>query len=129
MTALPAPVAVFVGGCLGGALRLALDHLIADAGGVPLDIVVINLVGSFALGMLTAHALVHGIRWWTPLLGTGALGGFTTFSALAALTWTGASSAGAALALLVATMVGAVACAGVGWRLGARDPQDARDAR
>lgn len=112
---------MFAGGCIGGALRLGLDQLIPVTGpGLPLDIAAINVVGSFALGILTAWTLVQGRRWWVPFLGTGLLGGFTTFSLLEALPWESGAHPGAALALLVGTTVASVAAAALGWVLGTR---------
>ncbi|MFN3865560.1 MAG: fluoride efflux transporter FluC [Demequina sp.] len=112
---------MFVGGCLGGAVRLAVDGLVPPTGSsLPLDIVAINIVGSFALGILAAWALVHGARWWVPLVGTGFLGGFTTLSVLDTLPWQPTAQPGAAVALLVATTIASVLAAAVGWKLGAR---------
>lgn len=121
VTSLPAPLAVFVGGCAGGALRLALDHWISPApGGLPLDIIAINILGAFALGALSAWLLATGDRWWAPVLGPGALGAFTTFSAIAALPWVTEMSVAAGAGLLAAMMAVSVAAAGAGWALGAR---------
>lgn len=77
---------VALGGGLGAALRYGLDSWImrvvrsrAAARGdtrssYPWGITVVNLSGSFVLGLL----LGAGIGW--PLLVTGVLGGYTTFS-------------------------------------------------
>jgi CrcB protein len=80
--------AVFLGGTVGTALRAALTLAVPPAAGVPFVTVAINLVGAFALG-----ALLSALAAWGPdtgrrrslrvLLGTGLLGGFTTYSALA----------------------------------------------
>ena len=89
----PANLAVvFVGGTLGTAARealgLALSASGASASGVPWAVLTANLAGAFALGVLL-EALAHrgpdrGIRRTVRLLvGTGFLGGFTTYSALA----------------------------------------------
>ncbi|WP_193746336.1 fluoride efflux transporter FluC [Demequina aestuarii] len=121
MTSARAPLAVFVGGCLGGALRLGIDEWVPSTGaGLPLDIVAINLIGAFGLGILAAWVLVQGARWWVPLVGTGALGAFTTFSALAALPWVSEAGAPLAVALLLATLVSSVAVAAAGWLVGVR---------
>ncbi len=119
LSGLPAPLAVFVGGCAGGALRLAIDALMPDSGtGIPYDIVAINIVGAGALGVFTAWGLARGSRWWTPMVGTGVLGAFTTFSALAVLPWAAESSVSYALGVLAATTVAAVAAAAAGWCAG-----------
>ncbi len=80
---------VALGGALGTALREALALTWpAPAGGFPLTIFLINVVGAFALGFLL-EALSHrgpdeGRRREVRLfVGTGVLGGFTTYSALA----------------------------------------------
>lgn len=49
--------------------------------GLPLGTVLINISGSLLLGMLVGWAMLHtGPADWSPALGTGLLGGFTTFS-------------------------------------------------
>ncbi|WP_297084415.1 CrcB family protein [uncultured Demequina sp.] len=115
---MPAAVAVFIGGCLGGAGRIAIDELI-DAGAWVWDVILINTVGSFLLGLAAARVAERGARWWTPMLTTGALGGFTTFSSIAALHWHDDASVPVALAVMVATLAASVAAAALGWRLGA----------
>lgn len=72
----------------GGALGASARWLIADAapvaaGTFPVTTLVVNVVGAFLLGALVAAVAGRG-RWWLrPLLGTGVLGGFTTFSTFA----------------------------------------------
>ncbi|HET8896157.1 MAG TPA: CrcB family protein [Protaetiibacter sp.] len=123
----PASLAiVFVGGAFGTAGREALTLLIPASGGVPWAVLVANVVGAFALGLLL-EALARrgadhgGRRTLRLLLGTGFLGGFTTYSALAtdtaALVGAGDAGIGAAYALgtvfvgAVATMAGALLAA------------------
>lgn len=75
---------VAAGGALGSLARyavgVALPH---EPGGFPWATLVVNVVGSFLLGVLTALVLSTWSR--RPLaqhfLGVGVLGGFTTFSA------------------------------------------------
>lgn len=75
--------AVFVGGMLGVAARLGLGAVLAT-GSLPWAILLANLAGAFALGVLferlREHRLQGTTRWafWGP----GLLGAFTTFSAL-----------------------------------------------
>ena len=110
---------VFVGGAFGTAAREGLGLVIPAAGGVPWAVLTANLAGAFLLGVLL-EALVrrgadHGIRRTLRLLlGTGFMGGFTTYSALAADTaalfgagdgWVGAAYA------LGTVLVGALASA------------------
>ncbi len=94
----PANLAVvFVGGTLGTAAREALGLALSASGvpasgvpasGVPWAVLTANLAGALALGVLL-EALAHrgpdrGMRRTVRLLvGTGFLGGFTTYSALA----------------------------------------------
>ncbi|MFE6857683.1 fluoride efflux transporter CrcB [Nocardia sp. NPDC057668] len=77
---------IAAGGALGALSRYGLTLVWpAPAGGFPWAIFVINVVGSFLLGVLMvviteirpAHPLVR------PFLGVGILGGFTTFSTYA----------------------------------------------
>ncbi len=79
---------IFVGGCLGTATRAALESaFVAAPGGWPVTLW-INLGGSLALGALL-EALARsgpdqGWRRTTRLgVGTGVLGGFTTYSSFA----------------------------------------------
>jgi CrcB protein len=68
----------------------------------------INVVGAFLLGALVARRPPQ--HWSRPLLGTGVLGGFTTFSALAVQT-VDASLATGALYLLGTLLAGTAAAA------------------
>jgi CrcB protein len=79
---------VALGGAVGTAARALLGAAIPDAAGVPFGILVINLAGAFVLGLLLAVLQRLGPdvgrRQVVRLLGgTGVLGGFTTYSALA----------------------------------------------
>jgi protein CrcB len=48
---------------------------------VPLGVLVVNVLGSFLLGLLTG--IPHVAAVWLTILGVGVLGGFTTFSTVA----------------------------------------------
>ncbi len=65
---------------LGGALGSVLRFLTVAAFGAPLATLAVNVVGSFLMGagfvLLAGRGSIAG-----PLLMTGVLGGFTTFSA------------------------------------------------
>ncbi len=87
---------VFLGAGIGGALRHAVNLACARTFGIgfPWGTLTVNIVGSFAMGVLAAWlAFKAGEGWSQPLrlfLTTGILGGFTTFSAFsldAALLW------------------------------------------
>jgi CrcB protein len=85
VTAAPAPrlvVAVAVGGALGALARWGLGEAFpADADEFPWATFAINVLGSFALAMLPALAVVRRSRTAAATLGPGVLGGFTTLSA------------------------------------------------
>lgn len=112
---------VIVGGTIGVALRAALVlPWAADAHplAVPSVTLVVNLLGSFALGVVVAR-LGDARPRLRAFLGTGMLGGFTTYSAFAVQTvdvFTAAPLVG--LALAAVSVVGGVACAGLGLRVG-----------
>lgn len=77
--------AVAVGGAVGTVLRAGVEvNLGAGSvpGAFPWSTLTINAVGSFLLGTLSMWG--GSLAWWVkPFLGTGVLGGFTTFSAYA----------------------------------------------
>jgi CrcB protein len=108
---------VFVGGAVGTAAREGLVLVIPNLGSIPLAIFVINIVGAFLLGLLLEGLARRGPdegrrRSLRLLLGTGVLGGFTTYSTLATGTTLLAvdGSSGLAIAYSLATIViGAVA--------------------
>ena len=75
-----------VGGALGSAARYELGLLwFQPAGRLPWTTLLINLLGALLLGMLLVAVteLWRPHRLIRPLLGTGVLGGFTTFSTFA----------------------------------------------
>ncbi|MCX8007069.1 MAG: fluoride efflux transporter CrcB [Coriobacteriia bacterium] len=78
---------VAVGGGVGAAARYALGGWLADRFGpaFPWHTFVINVTGSFLLGVLLALSVERGLvpQEWRIALGTGVLGGYTTFSTLA----------------------------------------------
>ena len=77
--------AVASGGLIGTGLRLALDTAIPHGDtDFPLSTLLINIVGSFALGAMVATLWRRpsAPNWLKVGLGTGAIGSFTTFSAL-----------------------------------------------
>ncbi len=120
-------LAVAAGGILGTTARATLTGAIGQVGGWALGTLTENVVGSFLLGMLLEALLRAGpetprARLVRLALGTGMMGGFTTFSSFAleierllagGEVGIAAGYAGASLAL------GLVACA-VGMLLGAR---------
>ena len=118
---------VGVGGTLGTAAREALSLALPAVGGLPVAILVINVVGAFALGVLL-EALVRsgpdsgGRRLLRLGAGTGFCGGFTTYSTLAAGTagLLGAGTTGLAVGYAVGSVLLGTAAAWVGIAVGAR---------
>ena len=79
---------VLLGGALGTAAREAVSLLVAEPAGFPLGILAVNLLGAFLLGLLLEALVRRGaheapLRHLRLLLGTGFMGGFTTYSTLA----------------------------------------------
>ena len=72
---------VAVSGGIGAGLRYALDRLLTPASGArfPLGILVVNVSGSFALGVLTGLGSAVAPEP-ALMIGVGLLGGYTTFS-------------------------------------------------
>jgi len=116
-------VAVGLAGGVGAVARLVLDGLLRARVRVafPLGTTVINVTGSFLLGLVTGLALVHGLPpEWRAVLGTGFLGGYTTFSTASYETVRLAQQRRYRAALLngVGMLVLALAAAGLGLWLG-----------
>ncbi|HEX5598993.1 MAG TPA: fluoride efflux transporter CrcB [Micromonosporaceae bacterium] len=111
--------AVAVGGAVGSAARYGLTVLWpTPPGAFPWATLAANLLGSALLGalmqLITVRTIPH--RLLTPFLGTGVLGGYTTFSAYALEVWelfaTGHSAP--AVAYLLTTLVGGLAAVRLG---------------
>lgn len=111
---------VAVGGAVGALARHGLDVVVPDApGGLPLATLLTNWVGCLLLGLLVGGRPDDPVL--RPLLGTGVLGGFTTWSALALQTdrlLVDAPLTG--LAYLGATTAGGLLLAAAGLRLARR---------
>ena len=109
-------VLVAAGGMAGTGLRYLIAVLVPPRLGIPIAIFAINVVGAFLLGLLLQLLAEHvpEVGWSRRLrlvVGTGVLGGFTTYSALATDTATLAvTHPGRAVGYALATvLVGAVA--------------------
>ncbi len=115
-------LAVLVGGLVGTGLRVTVDLLLPHGGAAfPIGTFLINLAGSFALGALVAEVWPISPEWLRVGIGPGLLGSFTTFSALAvsAVELTTAGAGTAAIVYVAASVVGGIAAAALGIRLGA----------
>jgi CrcB protein len=66
---------------LGGAFGAVARYLVGLAVAFPLGTLTVNVLGSLAIGIVWAHFTARGLQGWLPLVLTGFLGGFTTFSA------------------------------------------------
>ena len=102
-------MAVFVGGCFGGAAR----DLLAASHGTTLAV---NLFGCLVLGVLVVTVPHH----WRPLLGTGFCGALTTFGSVtvASAQWLDDGKLGDGLGYLAVSLLAGVAAAALGIALG-----------
>lgn len=122
MTPLVVLLLVIAGG-LGAVTRFLVDGVVRSRFAVafPLGTVLINLTGSFALGLLTgltlAQVLPDPVR---VVIGTGFLGGYTTFSTATFETVRLVQERRVAAALLngLGTLVATTALAGLGLVIG-----------
>lgn len=77
-------LSVALGGAVGASLRylsgIGIVRLMGHTG-FPLGIITVNVVGSFLMGVFIVAAANRSLTHLSPLLATGFLGGFTTFSA------------------------------------------------
>jgi fluoride exporter len=113
---------VAVGGMVGTGLRYLITVVTPQWSGVPVATLGINVVGAFLLGVLLELLAEHSIdAGWSRRIrlavGTGGLGGFTTYSALATDTAIlAAAHPGRAAGYALGTvMLGAVASAAGIW--------------
>jgi len=106
---------VGVGGALGAVLRHAVSQRV-DTGEFPAGTLVVNVVGSFVLGLVTVLGAEGGVVLF---VGTGVCGSFTTFSSFSVETvrlWeTGERRR--AFVNAAANLAGAAAAVGLAWVL------------
>jgi CrcB protein len=80
-------ILIFLGGGLGAVMRHGVNLISAKALGAefPFGTIFVNVVGSFAMGILAGWLAWRSGEGWSAevrlFLATGVLGGFTTFSA------------------------------------------------
>jgi fluoride exporter len=76
---------VFLGGGIGAAMRHGINLSVGRAlgGGFPYATLLINVSGSFIMGLVAGYFAFKGdaSQHWRLFLTTGILGGYTTFSA------------------------------------------------
>lgn len=113
---------VGIGGMLGAISRYLLGKWISQitSDAFPLGTFIINISGSFALGILTAMHLQKGIPEWSWLmLGPGYLGAYTTFSTFGyeTIRLLQHKMIGIALLYVTASVILSVICAFIGFTL------------
>jgi CrcB protein len=109
------PYLVGAGGMIGATLRYLVSEQF-ETGTYPLATLVVNVLGSFALGGLTFLDLGSTVGLF---LGVGVCGSFTTFSSFSVGTvrlWE-FESPGKAVVFALANIVGALAAIGLAWLL------------
>ncbi|GAA1704782.1 fluoride efflux transporter CrcB [Microbacterium sediminicola] len=106
-----------VAGGVGAAVRYVLDNLLTRVVRAPWGIFVINVCGSFLLGVLTGFQVGEGVAL---VVGAGLLGGFTTFSAVSvtSVLLSEEQRTGLALMNVLGTFIVAVGAAWGGLALG-----------
>ncbi|MBR7741725.1 CrcB family protein [Phycicoccus sp. BSK3Z-2] len=110
---------VAVGAAVGAPARMLVGHWVRQrfAVGAPVGTLVVNVAGSFVLGLLVGGGAGHG---WLAVGGTGFCGAFTTFSSLALEVREVAEDDGrrAAAGLVAGSLVLGLGAAAAGWVLG-----------
>jgi CrcB protein len=111
-------LAVFVGGCVGGWARHAINTTWPTGSGrFPWATFFVNVAGAFVLAVVIVVAVeLVSSRYLRPVLGTGFCGAFTTFSAIVVTVdeLLAHHHPGAAIAYLAASIGGGLAAAGLG---------------
>lgn len=123
-------VAAALGGALGALARWGVaGALPRDPGGWPWATLLVNVTGCLVLGLLLGLVFARSPAhpWLRPFLGTGVLGGFTTYSAFAVETvqLADAGRPGLAAGYVAASVLGGVAASALGTLAGralAREP-------
>ncbi len=114
---------VVVGGAIGAPLRYLTDLWVQARHDsvLPRGTLSVNVIGSFALGVLAAVVFRHAVSDWVyTVVGTGLCGALTTFSTFGYETVRLALEGSRAAALLnvAVNLVGAYAACAFGWWVG-----------
>lgn len=110
---------VALGGALGASMRyltgLGVVRLLGHHD-FPLAIITVNVLGSFLMGVFVSVAAEKGLTHLSPLVMTGFLGGFTTFSSfsLETMTLIERGATGQAAIYIVASVLLSVGALAVG---------------
>ncbi len=103
---------VALGGALGAVLRFltGLGAVRLFGTGFPMGVILVNLLGSFLMGVFVVYAAKRGLMHLSPFVMVGLLGGFTTFSAfsLEAFTLFERGQTGAAALYVLLSVVGSI---------------------
>ena len=126
MTSIPIFLAIMAAGGAGAVLRFVVDGAVktrvarSTSPGIasfPLATALINVTGSFGLGLVTGLGTHAGLpEAWVLIVGGGVMGGYTTFSTASVETvrLALAGRVGATLVNAVGMLVLAIAAAGLG---------------
>ena len=120
-------VGLLIAGAVGALLRYRIDHLVqrrstSTSSEFPTGILLVNLTGSFVLGVLTGSAVHHGVSaTWLTVAGTGLIGAYTTFSTFTfdTVSLTENGEWGAAVLNVLVSVVCGLGAAAAGLALGA----------
>ena len=76
-------IQVALGGAIGAMLRFGAGLFVVRlvSSSFPLGVLLVNILGSFAMGVFVVYSFHRGLQHLNPFVMTGVLGGFTTFSA------------------------------------------------
>jgi CrcB protein len=124
MNSLHSLLLVMAGGALGAGARFLIGSwLLRQVGsGFPWGTFAVNIIGSFAAGVLLVYLQKpDAAPWLRPLLMTGLLGGLTTYSALMVdclLLWNELDKPALAMVYLALTLIAGVLALLIGWQLG-----------
>ncbi|MEO6020964.1 MAG: CrcB family protein [Knoellia sp.] len=109
---------VAVGGALGAISRYAVGTAVPHSGaGWPWATFSVNAIASLLIGVLAGWAYWrHSAHWVRPLVMSGFLGGFSTYSTFAVdtIALAAAGSGGLAAAYVIVTLVACVGAVGLG---------------